>query len=356
MCPGIGESQHPTEYMRDLVVKRNAIVHGLIAFIPATFTLAHLYTSSLHSSNLYNAGNIFLSALLAYSALFMGKTLQQLVVDSDRMDTTKAVYESLYMLASAFDRLRLHKVTAPSHHLGPEGIFKGAQDAMPKPDTVKGSTPAWRSPWVLFNVFLAIAAQDDSRIWAMFSAWLWRFKHCNFMVFVPCTDSLLAELQEFIHLPSWWHWHVPVKVANLWKALFPNGGTANQKTPASTRDEYRVAYAYWLFSQDKTVRTITGSMVTCSGVAQEMHLAGCRSGKLYHAAASYIKSMAAHVVSSLTPADPDVPRVPGWPRLPAEGMGPIYLTFITRSEVTLLLAVLVSFPFLGETATGATRG
>jgi hypothetical protein len=104
-CATMGQLQHPTHYMSDLLHKHNAISRGLLAFIPAVFSLAHLYTSSLHSSTLYSAGNVIFAALLGYSAFFMGKTLQQLVADADRMDTTKAVYESLYMLSSTFDRL-----------------------------------------------------------------------------------------------------------------------------------------------------------------------------------------------------------------------------------------------------------
>lgn len=112
----IGQSRHPTEYMRELVQKRNAIIRGLLAFIPLVFSLAHLYTSSLHRSTIYGTGQVVYGALVAFAALYMGKTLQQLVLDSDHMDTTKAVYESLYMLASAFDRLSMHKPppTVPS--------------------------------------------------------------------------------------------------------------------------------------------------------------------------------------------------------------------------------------------------
>lgn len=30
-----------------------------------------------------------------------------------------------------------------------------------------GCSKVWTSPWVLLNVFLAIGAQDDSRLWVM---------------------------------------------------------------------------------------------------------------------------------------------------------------------------------------------
>jgi hypothetical protein len=158
-----GQSQHPTHYMSDLVHKRNTICRGLLAFIPAVFSLAHLYTSSLHSSRMYSAGNVVFAALLGYSAFFMGKTLQQLVVESDRMDTTKAVYESLYMLANGYDRLRRHKPQTPDNAATApvEGIFDHVEDAR-SPSEGKKARPAGQQPWVLFNVFLAIAAQDDA--------------------------------------------------------------------------------------------------------------------------------------------------------------------------------------------------
>lgn len=160
-CSTAGLLQHPTHYMSDLVHKRNSICRGLLAFIPAAYSLAHLYTSSLHSSSLYSAGNVIFAALLGYSAFFMGKTLQTLVSDSDRMDTTKAVYESLYMLASACDQL--------SRRNDDVNIFKVVVRSQPK-DQSTLLQAAWQQPRVLFNVFLALAVQDDARLWPMFTA------------------------------------------------------------------------------------------------------------------------------------------------------------------------------------------
>lgn len=304
----IGQSRHPTEYMSELVQKRNAIVRGLMAFIPAVFSLVHLYTSSLHSSTIYGTGQVVYGALLAYAALYMGKTLQQLVLDSDHMDTTKAVYESLYMLASAFDRLRLHPRSKVP------GIFDEAQGALPVPGSGRGSTPAWRSPWVLYNVFVGIGAQDDARLWPMFSAWLGRFQLSNFLVYVPGSDTLLSEVLEFCLWPTWLvALSEPGRPDAHYKARQEKlRDGAKPKPTCRDRKRYNVAYAYWLFSQDKLVRTITGSMVVNQGVADEVTLAGCRSRNLYFAAKAYMDTLTAHVVKNL------------------KIMGCINLVFITR--------------------------
>lgn len=290
--PAIGQSKHPSEYMSDLVRKRNAIVRGLLAFIPTAFSLAHLYTGSLHSSRNYGTGQVVYAALVAFAASYMGKTLQQLVLDSDHMDTTKAVYESLYMLASSFDRLSMHK---PARI---KGIFCKAQEALPEPGTGRGSSPAWRSHWVLFNVFLAIGAQDDARIWPMFSVWLSRFQLSNFLVYVPKTDNLFREIWELCFWPTWWIALLPLRAVkslldslNEWRTVAPSDASSSR---------YNVAYACWLFSQDKHVRTITGSMVVKQGMADEVTLAGCRSRKLYYAAEAYVSTLSAHVVEGFT--------------------------------------------------------
>lgn len=282
-CPTIGQLQHPTHYASDLVHKHNAITRGLLAFIPAVFSLVHLYTSSLHSSTLYSAGNVIFAALLGYSAFFMGKTLHQLVADANRMDTTKAVYESLYMLASTYDRLCRHDLPDKS---GVDSIFHTIKQAQ-KPDRHTPSGPAWQSPWVLFNNFLAVAAQDDARVWALFSAWLRRFQMSNLTMGLPSTDTMRREVWEFLIWPAWL------------KTLLPKGA---RHTCTDTRHEMRltsVGFAYWLYSQNKTVRTITGSMVVQQGIMDEMVLAGCRSHQLFYTAAGYLRTLSDHVVNNL---------------------------------------------------------
>jgi hypothetical protein len=86
-----------TQYMRRLVRKHNAIVRGMIAFIPATFSLGHLYTSSLHNGSLYSASNAIYVILFAFATSYLGGAMQELVHNSTHMDTTKAVYEVLYL-------------------------------------------------------------------------------------------------------------------------------------------------------------------------------------------------------------------------------------------------------------------
>jgi hypothetical protein len=201
------------------------------------------------------------------------------------------------MLASAFDRLSMHE--PPANSTKP-GIFQKAQEALPKPGTGRGSTPAWRSPWVLHNVFLSIGALDDARIWSMLSAWLSRFFLSSFLVYVPWHDTLWQEVWGFLF--TWW--------AALWP---PDKSTQEQTASVKGDDRQRnVAYAYWLFSQDKHVRTITGSMVANQGVADEVTLAGCRCRNLYFAAKAYMSTLTEHVTTNL------------------KEMGHIRLTFITR--------------------------
>jgi uncharacterized membrane protein len=86
------------EYMRRLVRKHNAVVRGMIAFIPATFSLAHLYTSSLHNGSLYSASNVLYLDVFGFATSHLGGAMQQVVADSNHMDSTKAVYELLYFL------------------------------------------------------------------------------------------------------------------------------------------------------------------------------------------------------------------------------------------------------------------
>lgn len=280
-CSATGQLQHPTHYMSKLVHKRNAVCRGLLAFIPATYSLVHLYTNSLHSSSIYSAGNIVFAALLGYSAFFLGKTLQQLVADSDHMDTTKAVYESLYMLGSAYDRLRRHKPRSGV------GIFATVEDAQASShsDPHLPQQPAWRKPWVIFNVFLAIASQDDSRIWPMFSIWLRRLQLSSLTVALPGSATMRSEAWDLLLWPAW------LKVLVPYCARFMKFQHQTWLT--------HVSYAYWLYSQDQSVRTITGSMVH-QGIADEMLLAGYRSDKLYYTAAAYIKAITSHVVENLT--------------------------------------------------------
>lgn len=292
-CLGIGQLQHPTHYMSDLVHKRNAICRGLLAFIPATFSLAHLYTSSLHSSSLYSAGNVIFAALMGYSAFYTGKTLQQLIIDSDHMDTTKAVYESLYMLASTYDRLRRHKPRNNTEEK-PTGIFAKVEKALKPAVGDPSPLPAWQDPWVLFNVFLAIGAQDDARIWPQFSAWLAKFQQSNLTVVVPHADSWIKEVWDLLLWPSW------VRV------LLHRPGTLKDPNPPPWLTH--VAYAYWLYSQDKSIRTITGSMVINQCISDEMQLAGCRSRHLYFTAVGYIDTLTDHVKTSMVELVPLVPN------------------------------------------------
>lgn len=39
-------------YMRLVLKKHNTVAHGILAFIPATYSLTHLYTNSLYNGSL----------------------------------------------------------------------------------------------------------------------------------------------------------------------------------------------------------------------------------------------------------------------------------------------------------------
>jgi hypothetical protein len=125
-------------------------------------TLSHLYTSSLHNGSLYSASNIFYVAVFGFSAQYLGKAFIELVDDSIHMDSIKAVYECLYMLARCLGRLGRHKAPDPPHaqplfeSMRSERHEKG-QDLLHLEQDYVG--PAWLSPWAQMNIFLAIAAQ-----------------------------------------------------------------------------------------------------------------------------------------------------------------------------------------------------
>eukprot|EP00775_Hariotina_reticulata_P004295 gene4295-4547_t len=296
----VGHLQHPTNYMSDLIRKRNAVCGGLLSFIPAVYSLVHLYTSSLHSSNLYSAGDVILAALLGYSAFFLGQTLQTLVAELDRMDTTKAVYESLYMLASAYDRLERCKPKQTPRDRAEQApdsksevhtdIFHKVNAAQPEDDT-KQLHAAWRHPWVLFNVFLAIAVQDDAQIWCMFTAWLRTFRESALTVWVPRYPSFWYEIWDWLK-PAWFE-----ALMQTWAAC-PSRGIRTQKERPSARHPpwlTNVAYGYWLYSRSDSIRTITGSLVLHQGIHDELQLASYRSQQLYAAAAAYIDTLTYHV-------------------------------------------------------------
>jgi hypothetical protein len=299
-----GQLQHPTHYMSDLVHKRNSICRGLLAFIPAAYSLAHLYASTLHSSSLYSSSNIIFGALLGYSAFFMGKTLQQLVLDSDHMDTTNAVYETLYMLAAGFDRLRLHSAKdANSKNIS---IFAAVDEACPREHLESCTKPAWQHPWVLFNVFLAIGVQDNARIWCMFTSWIRKFRESSLTAWLPAKASFSGEFLDWIW-PPW----LAVLAGLRWKRALPSkpvkvnaacidevtrhlSGSDGQAGSFKEPWMQHAAYAYWLYSQNKSIRTITGSMVVNQGISYEVELAGCRSRQLYFAAVAYIDALTKH--------------------------------------------------------------
>jgi hypothetical protein len=92
----IGTDLQATKFMQRLVRKHIMVLRGFLAFIPATFSLGHIYTSSLHNGTLYSASNVFYAAIFAFATSYLGGALNEVVKDSVHMDTTKAVYETLF--------------------------------------------------------------------------------------------------------------------------------------------------------------------------------------------------------------------------------------------------------------------
>jgi hypothetical protein len=88
---------------------------------------------------------------------------------------------------------------------------------------------AWKSSWVHFNCFLAIAALDDARLWGQFLAFASRGRSTGVLNWVP-------------------------PASNYWKhSLLHCPGVAFGFPPKDCR-----GYAYWLFAQDGNVYDFTG--------------------------------------------------------------------------------------------------
>jgi hypothetical protein len=136
----------PNIFMQRLLWKRHALGLGILAFIPATFSLVHLFTSSLHNFNIYNATNIVFAAVLLYGAKYLSEAMQQCMDESAHMDTYKAVYESLYMCAN-----RAEKVLVC-------GPFRGKHPLLT-------SAKMTESDYVKQEVFAAPALQDRRHYW-----------------------------------------------------------------------------------------------------------------------------------------------------------------------------------------------
>jgi hypothetical protein len=175
----LGAQQKPekevpaNKYMRLVLKKHNAVAHGILAFIPATYSLTHLYTNSLHNGSLYTASNIVYVAVFGFAAKYLGEALQALRDDAINLDTIKAVYECLFMLTRCCARLQQHVAVDGAL----SGSHQAAKQTMPTHikdnDAVKHHpcNRAWECPSVLLNVFLALGTQDDSRLWVMLPAW-----------------------------------------------------------------------------------------------------------------------------------------------------------------------------------------
>jgi hypothetical protein len=95
---------------------------------------------------------------------------------------------------------------------------------------------AWRSSWVYFNCFLAIAALDNARLWGPILDYLSLLGKGQFRAGVLDRVPPAAN--------SWWKsiWHWP-RIATGFSWF----------RPASC-----CGYAYWLFAQDSNVYDFTG--------------------------------------------------------------------------------------------------
>jgi hypothetical protein len=141
----------PNVFMQRLLWKHHGLMLGMLAFIPATFSLVHLYTNSMHNYNLYSATNIVFAAVLSFGAKYLSGSMQQLVEESCHMDTLKAIYETLFMCC------RRAKLVCDCTHV-PELHTKLHEQPWADQDTTG-------SPYVKQNVFAAPALQDEGHFW-----------------------------------------------------------------------------------------------------------------------------------------------------------------------------------------------
>jgi hypothetical protein len=141
----------PNDFLQRLLWKHKALTLGMLAFIPATFSLVHLYTNSLHNFNLYNATNIVFAAVLSFGAKYLSEAMQQLVEECCHMDTLKAIYETLFMCCK-----RAECVSTCSQL---PGLHRSLQQ---QPWATWETTT---SDYVKHNVFAAPALQDDANFW-----------------------------------------------------------------------------------------------------------------------------------------------------------------------------------------------
>ena len=230
----------PHRYMRLLVRKHNAIVHGVLVFIPACYCVAHLFTTSLHNGNLFSSSQVILVAILGFAAQYLGQTLTQLVRDSDAMDVKKVAYESLYLCAVFAERLRLHS----------RGESGGVRDLSVRDleQLISGVTDCKS---ITQDIFLLTASSDDSRLWRGYWRWL-----CSKVVGINCCQG---------------------------QAQTPHG--------------------FWLFSQDNNIRTYTGFMLVNNDIPKTMGIASYHAQKLYYAAWQYIAVVSQLFQSKLASMD-----------------------------------------------------
>lgn len=247
----VDQESHPNNYMCSLVRKHNAIVRGALAFIPATYSLVHLYTSGLHNGALYSAGNVVYAALLGFAAKYMGEVLNQLVEDSKHMDTIKAVYECCYMLNAAACKLFLTE-DKPHRILDDKDLWMPRQELALEKQQRKEKVD---------SLFLSVACQDDSRIWSQTLKALCAFNH----------EQYPKDL----------------KVKPVQKSAAAGG------SPACT------PYAYWLYSQDITVRGYTGSIIFGQKIEDKLNTLSFAAGELYIPAKRYIELMSNHFLKAL---------------------------------------------------------
>jgi hypothetical protein len=164
------DSETPAHvYMKKLLSQHNAVARGLLAFVPAVYCLTHLITSTLHNGNLYSASNVVFVALFAFGAKYLGTAIVDIRQKGAHMDMFKAVYECLYMLNRSYAKLGEHKPVKGT------SIFNAMEGGQALPGLDRAAMSVWCSPSTVFDVFLGIGCHDDSRLYIMFTTWIWRW-------------------------------------------------------------------------------------------------------------------------------------------------------------------------------------
>ena len=273
-------------YMKKLLNQHNAVARGLLAFVPAVYCLTHLFTSTLHNGTLYSASNVVSLALFAFGAKYLGSAIVDLRQKGLHMDMFKAVYECLYMLNMSYAKLGEHNRDKK------DSIFYKMEDGQHKGEGKRSgggdyqNQNVWRHPGTLFDVFLAVGSQDDSRLWIMLTSWIrrWWFGLSLLSSNMPPNDYVWN---------TWPFRYLLQPFASLLRAC--------HITQWQRRREC-MAYGYWLYHKSNRIRSYTGSLAANHDLLiDKLNRASFNrySSQMFLVASTYFETLSAHFKKGL---------------------------------------------------------